>query len=261
MQALVRTSISMKFSQNIYARIAPRSGSALRLKLGINARVIDSDFRGEVQILILNHSDIMLSLEKGSCVAQIILEKIVTPPIAEVMELSATERGSSSFGLVEGDPESSASQILDMLPSTSQEFSFAAPARSLINRLYNMEIIFHILGIPDTKVQAILDTGATTCCNCRDAMPKEAYEAINYKVVFSGINSQQETSMKLRNGMMTIGTHKFRIPFTYMLTMNLKDGIQMLLGCKFIKAVAGDLRIEETDVTFYKDITTINYLS
>ncbi|XP_074592433.1 uncharacterized protein LOC141848283 [Curcuma longa] len=267
MQALVKIGISLEFPQDYYARIAPRSGAALRLKLDIGVGVVDSDFMGEVHILILNHSDLMLSLEKGSCVAQIILEKIITPPIMESIGYipaaggSATARVSPTAASLFSRVPAIHRSIRSSEPlrgSLSQEFSFAAPARSLINRLYNMEIIFHIPSISDTKVQAILDTDATTCCICKDAMPKEAYEAINYKVVFFGINSPQETSMKLKNDMMTIRTHKFRIHFTYMLTMNLKDGIEMLLGCNFIKVVAGGLRIEGTEVTFYKDITTIN---
>ncbi|KAG6472962.1 hypothetical protein ZIOFF_070442 [Zingiber officinale] len=88
----------------------------------------------------------------------------------------------------------------------------------------------------DTKVQTILDTGATKCCICKEALPQNAFEEISYKVVFSGINSQQETKKK----------------------MSLKDEIQMLLGCNFIRTVAGGLRIEGSEITFYRSITIIS---
>ncbi|KAG6529343.1 hypothetical protein ZIOFF_011540 [Zingiber officinale] len=179
-------------------------------------------------------------------IAQLVFEKIMIPPVMEVNDLRQTVRGTGSFGSTE----------MEELRS-SDELIFSAARKSLINRLYNIEIILQIPGINDTKVQAILDTGATTCCICQNALPNEAFEDINYKVLFSGINSQQEASKKLRNGYMTIGVHKFRIPFTYQLEMNLKDGIQMLVGCNFIKSMAGGLRIEGSEITFYKEITTI----
>ncbi|XP_074570356.1 uncharacterized protein LOC141826935 [Curcuma longa] len=57
MQALAGTGIAMEFSSKFYARLAPRSGAALKMMIGIGTGVIDSDFQGEVRILIQNHSD------------------------------------------------------------------------------------------------------------------------------------------------------------------------------------------------------------
>ncbi|KAG6537843.1 hypothetical protein ZIOFF_002945 [Zingiber officinale] len=198
-QYMAKTGISLEFTDGYYARIAPRSGTALRLNYLINAGVIDSDFRGEVCVVIYNFSSITLSLAHGSSVAQLIFEKIMASPVIEVTNLENTERGEGAFGstnaLIIGQIEPG--------PST-QELAFSAPKKSLINRLYNMEVILQIPGISNTKVQAILDTGATTCCICKNAMPEEAFEEINYNVLFSGINSQQESSKKLKNGYMTI---------------------------------------------------------
>lgn len=56
---------------------------------------------------------------------------------------------------------------------------------------------------------------------------------------------------------MRIAGQVFPIPFTYCLEMTLKDNIQLLLGCNFIKAMGGGVRIEGNDVTFYKKVTTI----
>ena len=59
---------------------------------------------------------------------------------------------------------------------------------------------------------------------------------------------------------MTIGNNTFRIPYTYAFTMKLGDDIQMIIGCNFIRAMQGGVRIEGNTVTFYKNLTTINTL-
>lgn len=82
-------------------------------------------------------------------------------------------------------------------------------------------------------------------------------EKNSYTVVINGVNSKQEANWKLRNGQMIIGENKFRIPFTYSFEMSLGQGIQMVLGCNFIRSMQGGIRIEGNEVTFYKNMTTI----
>ena len=55
-----------------------------------------------------------------------------------------------------------------------------------------------------------------------------------------------------------IGENKFRIPFMYALDIQKLDGIELLIGCNFIRSMYGGVRIEGTSVTFYKNVTTIN---
>ncbi|ATZ69472.1 ORF3 polyprotein [Cacao swollen shoot Ghana K virus] len=126
------------------------------------------------------------------------------------------------------------------------------------NMLYNLDVT---LTIPDVKfpitVKAILDTGATTCCIDINSVPKEAIEQNTFLVQFRGINSQQQVDKKLKYGRMTISNHQFRIPYCYAFPLQLGDGIQMILGCNFIRNMYGGLRIEGQTITFYKNITTI----
>ncbi|KAJ4791287.1 polyprotein [Rhynchospora pubera] len=56
---------------------------------------------------------------------------------------------------------------------------------------------------------------------------------------------------------MAIEENRFRIPFTYAFPMEQRDGIQMLIGCNFIRTMQGGLRIEGQMVTFYKNVITI----
>ncbi|KAG6519393.1 hypothetical protein ZIOFF_022886 [Zingiber officinale] len=178
---LAKTGISIEFPEGHYARVTARSGAAIHLKIDIGVGVIDADYRGEIQLLVINHSNNAISLKAGDSIAQFILEKIITPQIEEVDFLSTTTRGEGSFGSTD----------------TRKEVAFSAPTKSLLNRLYNMEIIFHIPGIPDTKVQAILDTGATKCCICKDALPEGAFEEKNYKVIFGRRNNARTLESQL----------------------------------------------------------------
>nr|ATZ69445.1 ORF3 polyprotein [Cacao swollen shoot Togo A virus] len=126
------------------------------------------------------------------------------------------------------------------------------------NMLYNLDVILIIpeVGKP-IKVKAILDTGATTCCININSVPKSAIEQNTFLVQFRGINSTQSVDKKLRYGRMTISGHQFRIPYCYAFPLSLGDGIEMILGCNFIRGMYGGLRIEGHTITFYKNITTI----
>ncbi|THU60369.1 hypothetical protein C4D60_Mb07t11940 [Musa balbisiana] len=107
-------------------------------------------------------------------------------------------------------------------------------------------------------INAILDTGATTYCIDKKAVPDAAMEENPYIVHFSGITSKTTANKKLKGGKMTIGDNTFRIPYTYAFTMRLEDDIQMIIGCNFIRAMQGGVRIEGNIVTFYKNLTTVN---
>ncbi|WOK97666.1 polyprotein [Canna indica] len=129
--------------------------------------------------------------------------------------------------------------------------------KRILNRLYNMVIIMEIPQVKSFKVQAILDTGATVCCIDQDSIPEEALEPSAYPILINGVNSQQLASKKLKSGYMSIEENRFPIPFTYSFPMGKKDGIQMLIGCNFIRSMKGGVRIEEQSITFYKKVTTI----
>lgn len=77
---------------------APRSGLAVKHSIGVNAGVIDADYRGEVKVLLLNHGDTDFVVQPGDRIAQLIIEKIATTTLKKVTEFSSTERGTSGFG-------------------------------------------------------------------------------------------------------------------------------------------------------------------
>ena len=94
---LVSTGLSMQCPYGTYARVAPRSGLAVK-GIHVGAGVIDRDYRGEVKVLLTNLSDGDFTISKGDRIAQIVLEKIDTPEPTVVESLEDTTRGDGGFG-------------------------------------------------------------------------------------------------------------------------------------------------------------------
>lgn len=80
----------------VYARssLGTKRGLAPANKVG----VIDSDYRGEIRVVLLNHSKQTQVIEPGERVAQFLITPVLTPPYVEATELSDTDRGSGGFG-------------------------------------------------------------------------------------------------------------------------------------------------------------------
>ncbi|APC25798.1 dUTPase [Only Syngen Nebraska virus 5] len=97
-RAAVSTGISIRVPDGTYGRIAPRSGLAYKYGIDVLAGVIDKDFRGEVKVILYNTSERDYIVKTGDRIAQLILEQIVTPDVAVVLELEDTERGAGGFG-------------------------------------------------------------------------------------------------------------------------------------------------------------------
>ncbi len=96
-RACINTDISIKVPTGTYGRIAGRSGLALK---GITTAggVIDSDYRGNIGVILYNLSDDEFKVNVGDKIAQLILEKIETPEVVQVSLLENTNRGDRGFG-------------------------------------------------------------------------------------------------------------------------------------------------------------------
>jgi dUTP pyrophosphatase len=95
---MIKTDLQMEFPSGTYGRIAPRSSIAWNHHICVGAGVIDSDFRGNICIIIFNHSNEHITFKAGDRVAQIICEKIKYPIIKEVDVLTQTKRNNMGFG-------------------------------------------------------------------------------------------------------------------------------------------------------------------
>ncbi|XP_049767619.1 deoxyuridine 5'-triphosphate nucleotidohydrolase-like [Schistocerca cancellata] len=95
---LVKIDIKVQLPEGCYGRIAPRSGIALNYHIDIGAGVIDEDYRGNIGVVLFNHSDKEFVVKRGDRIAQLICEQILYPELEEVQELDDTERGSMGLG-------------------------------------------------------------------------------------------------------------------------------------------------------------------
>ncbi|XP_058787870.1 deoxyuridine 5'-triphosphate nucleotidohydrolase [Vicia villosa] len=97
-KALIPTDLSIAVPEGTYARVAPRSGLTWKHSIDVGAGVIDADYRGPVGVILFNHSDVDFEVKVGDRVAQLIIEKIITPEVSEVLDLDSTVRGEGGFG-------------------------------------------------------------------------------------------------------------------------------------------------------------------
>ncbi|GAA5955736.1 hypothetical protein JCM8115_006838 [Rhodotorula mucilaginosa] len=101
-KALISTGLAIAVPEGTYGRVAPRSGLASKHMIDTGAGVIDADYRGEVKVLLFNLSQTDFEVKQGDRVAQLILERIVTPEVQEVESLAETVRGAGGFGSTGG---------------------------------------------------------------------------------------------------------------------------------------------------------------
>ncbi|CAH1636013.1 unnamed protein product [Spodoptera littoralis] len=95
---LVKTDLQIELPSGCYGRVAPRSGLAVKNFIDVGAGVIDEDYRGNVGVVIFNHSDQEFVINKGDRIAQLICERIYYPVLKEVTNLSETNRADGGFG-------------------------------------------------------------------------------------------------------------------------------------------------------------------
>ena len=102
-KAVVPTDISIAIDNpNFYARVAPRSGLAVRNHIDVGAGVVDYDYRGAIAVVLFNHDPVnSFAVKIGDRIAQLVFERIAMPIFAELepgQELPTTTRGAGGFG-------------------------------------------------------------------------------------------------------------------------------------------------------------------
>lgn len=98
-KAVVKTDIALVIPSGYYGRIAPRSGLAANYSIDIGGGVIDRDYRGNIQVIMFNHSDHAYLVGVRDRIAQLILEQHGILFVEETPYIMPdTERGDSGFG-------------------------------------------------------------------------------------------------------------------------------------------------------------------
>lgn len=95
---LVSTGIRLALPDGHVGLIWPRSGMAVKHGIDCGAGVIDSQYRGEVKILLFNHSDGEYFIKKGDRIAQLLVQKVEAVEFLPVDDLDDTGRSGNGFG-------------------------------------------------------------------------------------------------------------------------------------------------------------------
>ena len=97
---LIPTGLSVAFPEDYEIQIRPRSGLAAKNNISVlnTPGTIDSDYRGEIKVIIYNHSNENFSINNGDRIAQMILAPVVKMELEEKNDLPKSIRGKGGFG-------------------------------------------------------------------------------------------------------------------------------------------------------------------
>lgn len=103
-QRLIRTGIALEIPAGYVGLVRPRSGLATKAGIGMNSSgVIDSGYRGEISVTLINHSAVPYTVTVGQRIAQILFVPVVAGFAFNIVDdLSETERGENGFGSTGG---------------------------------------------------------------------------------------------------------------------------------------------------------------
>lgn len=99
-RVLIPTGIFIELPEGYEAQIRPRSGLAIKKGISVlnSPGTIDSDYRGEIKVILINLSNETVVINTGERIAQMVIAKYEKVQLHEVDELDATDRGAGGFG-------------------------------------------------------------------------------------------------------------------------------------------------------------------
>lgn len=96
--ALIKTGVYVSLPEGVEMQIRPRSGMSLKYDTSVVFGTIDSDYRGEIGVIMRNNNKEAFPIGKGDRIAQAVFAKVEMPTFEAVNELDNTKRGSGGFG-------------------------------------------------------------------------------------------------------------------------------------------------------------------
>ena len=97
-RAAVPTGLHLQIPSGHVGLVWPRSGLAVKHGIDTLAGVIDSDYRGEVRVVLVNHGGTAFEIKPGDRVAQLLVQRVERARFARVEALAESERGTNGFG-------------------------------------------------------------------------------------------------------------------------------------------------------------------
>ena len=98
--AIIPTGLALSIPKGFEVQIRPRSGLAAKQKISVlnTPGTIDSDYRGEIKVILINLGQEPFKVEKGLRIAQMVVCPVVQAQLKEVDDLNETKRGKGGFG-------------------------------------------------------------------------------------------------------------------------------------------------------------------
>ena len=99
-RVLIKTGLYLEMENGLECQVRPRSGLALKKGLSVlnTPGTIDADYRGEIGVILVNLSNVAVSIEDGERVAQLVFCRVEHVSLTEVTVLTDSERGAGGFG-------------------------------------------------------------------------------------------------------------------------------------------------------------------
>ena len=97
-RAAIATALRLEIPPGHVGLVWPRSGLAVRHGIDTLAGVIDSDYRGELKVVLVNHGDEPFRIARGDRVAQLLVQRVERVSFTTAAEVADTARGGSGFG-------------------------------------------------------------------------------------------------------------------------------------------------------------------
>lgn len=97
---LVPTNLSVEIPEGYEIQVRPRSGLAAKHSIGVlnSPGTIDSDYRGEIKIILMNFGETEFAISRGERIAQLVIAKVYRADFVEKTELNGSTRGEGGFG-------------------------------------------------------------------------------------------------------------------------------------------------------------------
>ena len=98
--AMVPTGLAIALPEGFEAQVRPRSGLAAKHGVTVlnSPGTIDADYRGEIQVILINHGGEAFTIKRGERIAQMVIAPVVQAEFVAVTTLPATDRGTRGFG-------------------------------------------------------------------------------------------------------------------------------------------------------------------
>ena len=98
--ALIPTGLFFEIPEGYEIQVRPRSGLAAKYGITVlnTPGTIDSDYRGELKIILINHGKESFTINHGDRIAQIVVSPVIQAQFIQVQDINQTERGSGGFG-------------------------------------------------------------------------------------------------------------------------------------------------------------------